>query len=86
MPKREFLFLTKLLHILIKNGKKAQALLLIKNLKNQNLNGLSATEVIYRALINARPLIHTKKVRRSSKIFYLPKLISTEKRINIALH
>ena len=84
------MFLTKLLHILIKNGKKAQALkvflLLIKNLKNQNLNGLSATEVIYRALINARPLIHTKKVRRSSKIFYLPKLISTEKRINIALH
>ena len=47
MPKREFLFLTKLLHILIKNGKKSQALkvflLLIKNLKNQNLNGLSAT-------------------------------------------
>jgi ribosomal protein S7 len=90
MVQREFLFLTKLLHILIKNGKKAQALkvflLLIKNLKSSQIAELSATDIIYQSLLNVRPLIHTKKVRKSSKIFYLPKLISTEKRINIALH
>lgn len=90
MAQREFSFLTKLLHILIKNGKKAQALkvflLLIKNLKSSQIANSSATDIIYQSLLNVRPLIHTKKVRKSSKIFYLPKLISTEKRINIALH
>ena len=90
MPQKEFLFLTKLLHILIKNGKKAKALKvflsLIKNLKNSDINGLTPLEIINQGLINARPLLDVKKVRKSSKIYYLPKLISTEKRTNIALH
>ena len=90
MIQKEFLFLTKLLHILIKNGKKAKALKvflsLIKNLKHKNINGLTPIEIINQSLINARPLLDVKKVRKSSKIYYLPKLISTEKRTNIALH
>ena len=90
MSPKEFLFLKKLLHVLIKNGKKAKALkiflLLIKNLKSKNLTTNSSVDIIYQSLLNARPLIHIKKVRKSSKIFYLPKLISTEKRTNLALH
>ena len=90
MIQKECLFLTKLLHILIKNGKKAKALkvflLVIKNLKHKNINGLTPIEIINQSLINARPLLDIKKVRKSSKIYYLPKLISTEKRTNIALH
>lgn len=90
MVQKEFLFLTKLLHILIKNGKKAKALkvflLLIKNLKQKDIDGLTPIEIINQSLINARPLLDVKKVRKSSKIYYLPKLINTEKRTNIALH
>ena len=90
MPKKNFIFLTKLLNILIKNGKKAQALrvflILLKNLKNQKVSNNNAIDIIYQSLLNARPLVHTKKVRKSSKMFYLPKLINTEKRMNIALH
>jgi ribosomal protein S7 len=90
MSKKEFLFLKKLLHILIKNGKKSKALkvflILIKNLKEKQLASEGPIEVIHQSLVNARPLLHTKKVRKSSKIFYLPKLISTEKKTNIALH
>ena len=90
MSQKNFIFLTKLLNILIKNGKKAQALrvflTLLRNLKNQKIKNYTAIEIIYQSLLNARPLVHTKKVRKSSKIFYLPKLINTEKRMNIALH
>jgi len=90
MSHKEFLFLKKLLHILIKNGKKAKALkvflALIKNLKSIKGNNEDPITIIYQSLLNARPLLDTKKVRKSSKIFYLPKLINTEKRINIALH
>lgn len=90
MVQKEFLFLTKLLHILIKNGKKAKALkvflLLMKNLKQKGIDGLTPIEIINQSLVNARPLLDVKKVRKSSKIYYLPKLVSTEKRTNIALH
>ena len=90
MMQRDVLFLTKLLHILIKKGKKAQALkvflLLIKNLKLNKINNSSPIDILYQSILNVKPLIHIKKVRKSSKVFYLPKLINTEKKINIALH
>ena len=90
MIQKEFLFLTKLLHILIKDGKKAKALkiflLLIKNLKATKMTNLTPIEIIQQSLVNARPLLDVKKVRKSSKIYYLPKLVSMEKRTNIALH
>ena len=89
MPQKEFLYLTKLLNILIKKGKKDKALkmllLLLKNLKNSNIENYNSLEIIYQALINVRPLLHTQKVRKSSKVFYLPKIITTEKKMSIAL-
>jgi small subunit ribosomal protein S7 len=89
MPQKEFLYLTKLLNILIKKGKKDKALkmllLLLKNLKNSNIENYTSLEIIYQALLNVRPLLHTQKVRKSSKVFYLPKIITTEKKMSIAL-
>lgn len=91
MVEKDFFILSKLLHILIKKGKKSYALkvflLVLKKLKeNAEVNHLSPTEVIYKALLNVRPLLHIKKVRKSSKVFYLPKLINTEQKINVSLH
>lgn len=74
---------------MIKKGKKTKAinvfLKLLKNLNNNKL-GLQATEVISKSLNNAKPLLHVQKTRKSSRVFYLPKLVSTEQKINIALH
>lgn len=91
MLEKDFFILSKLLHMLIKNGKKAYALnVFLKLLKNLNENlevkPLIALDVIYKALLNVRPLLHVKKVRKSSKVFYLPKIITTEQKINISLH
>lgn len=89
MVHSEFLFLTKLLNILIKKGKKEKALkillLLLKNLKNSNIENCTPLDIIYQALLNVRPLLHIQKVRKSSKVFYLPKIIRTEKKMSIAL-
>lgn len=91
MPtQRNFFILKKLLHILIKKGKKAKALTiflkLLRNLKINNTMSLSGIEIIYSALSNAKPLLHVKKVRKSSKIFYLPKIINTEQKLSLAIH
>ena len=59
---------------------------MIKNLKSSQIKNISPIDIIYQSILNVRPLIHIKKVRKSSKVYYLPKLISTEKKINIALH
>ena len=89
MPQTEFIYLTKLLNILIKKGKKDKALntllLLLKNLKTNNIENYSSLEIIYQALVNVKPLLHIQKVRKSSKVFYLPKIITTEKKMSIAL-
>ena len=90
MSQNELLSLTKLLHILIKNGKKAKALriflILLKNLKEAKLKNLTSIDVIQQSLANARPILNVKKERKSSKIFYLPTVIGIEKRTKIALH
>jgi len=89
MPQQEFIYLTKLVNILIKKGKKDKALrvvlLLLKNLKNSSIENYSSLEIIYQALINVKPLLDIQKIRKSSKVFYLPKIISTEKKMSIAL-
>lgn len=89
MIEKEFFILYKLIHLMIKKGKKTKAinvfLKLLKNLNNNKL-GLQATEVISKSLSNAKPLLHVQKTRKSSRVFYLPKLVSTEQKINIALH
>lgn len=88
--KKNLFVLNKLLQILVKKGKKAYALkiflLLLQNLKYSKISDLSAPEIIFKSLNNVKPLLHIKKVKKSSKIFYLPKLITTEEKINIALH
>jgi ribosomal protein S7 len=89
MPQQEFVYLTKLLNILIKKGKKDKALrivlLLLKNLKNSPIENYSSLEIIYQALVNVKPLLDIQKIRKSSKVFYLPKIITTEKKMSIAL-
>ena len=90
MVEKQFIIINKLFHILIKKGKKAKALkvflYLLKRLKYSEIKGLTPIAIIYQSLINVRPLIYVVKIRKSSKIFYLPQIISTEKKINIALH
>ena len=73
MPQQEFVYLTKLLNILIKKGKKDKALrivlLLLKNLKNSSIENYSSLEIIYQALVNVKPLLDIQKIRKSSKVF-----------------
>lgn len=87
---KDFFILKKLLHVLIKKGKKAKALTiflkLLKNLRINNTMSMSGIDVIYAALSNAKPLLHVKKVRKSSKVFYLPKIINTEQKLSLAIH
>lgn len=87
---KDFFILKKLLHVLIKKGKKAKALsIFLKLLKNLKINSkldLSAIDIIYTALSNVKPLLHVKKVRKSSKVFYLPKIINTEQKLSLAIH
>lgn len=90
MTQQECIFLNKLLTSLIKKGKKNSALkivlLVLKNLKTNNkIKNISPLNIIYTGLKNVRPLLHIQKVRKSSKVFYLPKIISTEKKMKIAL-
>lgn len=84
---KDFILFKKILNILIKKGKKALALkIFLKLLKNLNsIENNSAWEIIYRSFNNVKPIIHVKKIRKSSKIFTLPKLIETEQKINISL-
>lgn len=84
---KDFILFKKILNILIKKGKKTLALrIFLKLLKNLNsVENSSSWEIIYKSFNNIKPIIHVKKVRKSSKIFTLPKLIDTEQKINISL-
>lgn len=84
---KDFILFKKILNILIKKGKKTLALrIFLKLLKNLNsIENSSSWEIIYKSFNNIKPIIHVKKVRKSSKIFTLPKLIDTEQKINISL-
>lgn len=85
----ESIFLKKVVNFLIKKGKKNKSLktvlLVLKNLKHSKIKVLRPYQIIERALNNLKPLLSIQKVRKSSKIFYLPKIISTDKKINMAL-
>jgi len=86
---KDFFVLTKLLHLLIKKGKKAKALKIFLNvlikLKESKLN-VPAVEIISQAVENVKPSLHVKKVKKSTKIFYLPKVISLKQKVNLSLH
>jgi ribosomal protein S7 len=90
LMENDFFIFKKLFHILIKKGKKEKALnILLKVLSNLKYNKnikLSTKEIIHRSFSNIKPLLHIKKVRKSSRVFYLPKLITTEQKISLSIH
>jgi ribosomal protein S7 len=85
---KDFFILKKLLHILIKKGKKAKALRfflkVLAQLKN-NKQGLTNYQVIYQSFINIKPLLHIQKFRKGSKVFNLPKYINNQQMLNLSL-
>ena len=87
---QDHIVLKKFLNILIKQGKKAQALKMvltvIKFLNIQNKRKVTGEEIILHAIHNLKPQLYIEKQRKSRKIFYLPKIINTEKKISLALH
>jgi len=87
---QDHIILKKLLNILIKEGKKAQALKMvltvIKFLNIKNNKKITGEEIILKAVSNLKPQLYIEKQRKSRRIFYLPKIINSEKKINLALH
>jgi ribosomal protein S7 len=87
---QDHIILKKLLNILIKQGKKAQALRMvlavIKFLNIKNNKKITGEEIILKAVSNLKPQLYIEKQRKSRRIFYLPKIINSEKKINLALH
>ena len=87
---QDHIILKKLLNILIKEGKKAQALnmvlAIIKFLNVKNKKKITGEEIILQAISNLKPQLYIEKQRKSRRIFYLPKIINSEKKINLALH
>jgi ribosomal protein S7 len=87
---KDYIVLKKLLNILIKEGKKAQALrmvlFVIKFLNIKNNKKITGEEIILNAVSNLKPQLYIEKQRKSRRIFYLPKIINSEKKINLALH
>jgi ribosomal protein S7 len=90
MLEKDFFIFKKLFHILIKKGKKTKALnVFLKSLKNLKYNkdiNLSYQDIISKSFYNVKPLLHIQKIRKSRKIFILPKVITTEQKINISMH
>ena len=91
MPKTNNFFLfKKLIQVLTKNGKKAKALNIVLSVlnklnKNKEFN-VSGNEIIYKSFLNIKPTLNISKTRKSSKVFYLPKLINEEQKINLAIN
>jgi ribosomal protein S7 len=87
---QDHIILKKFLNILIKQGKKSQALKMvltvIKFLNFKNKKKISGEEIILQAVHNLKPQLYIEKQRKSRRIFYLPKIINSEKKINLALH
>ncbi len=87
---QDHIILKKLLTILIKEGKKAQALRMvlavIKFLNVKNKKKITGEEIILKAVNNLKPQLYIEKQRKARRIFYLPKIINSEKKINLALN
>ncbi len=84
----ESMFFKRLLECLIKKGKKEKALLVLLSsmeIINQTCENSDALTIIYQSVKNIRPIVNVKKVRKSSKMFYLPQLISSDKKNKLAL-
>ena len=87
---QDHIILKKFLNILIKQGKKAQALKMVLNvikfLNIQNKKKVTGEEIMLQAINNLKPQLYIEKQRKSRKIFYLPKIVNSEKKISLALH
>lgn len=87
-----FLF-NRLFHLLIKKGKKAKALntflKVIQGLKETKFvetENLRPIQIIYQGLNNIKPLLSvTWKKARGRKMWYVPKLVTKEQQLRIAL-
>jgi len=80
--------LKKLLHVLVKNGKKEIALkafLYLLSELNKYHSSYSSIEIIYKAFDNIRPILSVQKVKKSSRVFYLPRLINEEQKVSLCL-
>lgn len=86
--KNKIFLLKKLLHVLIKNGKKEIALeaflYLLKELNLRNKK-YSSVEIIYKSFENISPILSVQKVKKSSRVFYLPRLINEEQKVSLGL-
>lgn len=85
----DFFIFKKLIQVLTKNGKKAKALKIVLTVLNKLNNNkeinLSGSEIIYKSFLNIKPILNISKTRKSSKVFYLPKLINEEQQVNLAI-
>ena len=90
MLESQYLVLTKLTQMLIKKGKKAKAfkiiLVILKKLREKQLKNFDAYLIINKAIKYLKPLVYVQKVRKGRKVFYLPKVVKIEKKINICLY
>lgn len=89
MVHNDFIFLKKLLNVLIKKGKKEKALkfvlTLLKNLKKTQERSFHVLDIIYQSIQNVKPILYLQKLRKSSKLFYLPDVITNEKKLSLSL-
>lgn len=87
-----FLFY-KLFQLLIKKGKKAKALSVflkviqgLKESKTLETENLKPIQIIYQGLNNIKPLLSvTWKKARGRKMWYVPKIVTKEQQLKIAL-
>ncbi len=88
--REDYIVLKKFVNIFLRKGKKATAvniaLSVIKFLNIKNKKKVTGEEVIIKSVDNLKPQVHVEKQRKSRRIFFLPKLIKSEKKIGLALH
>jgi len=89
---QDHIVLEKFLNILIKQGKKEQALKIVLivlkflNIKKKKKKTITGESLVVKAVTNIIPQVYVEKQRKSRRIFYFPKLISAEKKISVAVH
>ncbi len=90
LKENNFHVFKKFFHILIKKGKKTKALnMTLKSFNKLKFNkaiNLPMKKIIEKSFKNIKPLLHVKKIRRSSRVFYFPKLITEEQKTSLSLH
>lgn len=81
--------LQKLLNNLIKKGKKERALkyflITLGNLKNNKQN-LTPSNFICKTLLKIQPALDVQRIRKGRRIYYMPRIINTEQKINLAIN